>query len=514
MDPQLKYQQEGDPRIPGKFQSLWIDTTPATHFPPLSKRLEVDVTIVGGGIVGITTAFFLKSAGLKVALIESGRIADSVTGHTTAKITSLHDLIYDYLISEFGLDAAKIHGQASQGAIEKIAEIIDKYKINCDFYRTAAYTFAEKPEENENIRKEVEAARRLSLPASYEETLPLPFEIFGSVRFGGQAQFHPRKYLLALAKMIPGNGSFIFEITRALSYKEGEPCIVETDKGNIRSRDVVMATHVPFFKEPGFFFSRLYQVHSYVLGAFIQGEIPEGMFISTGNYTIRNQPTQGGTMMILGGGDHKAGQGGDTIARYQQLVDFYSQRYKIKKIAYRWSTEDPDTPDRLPLIGKVSRSSKHVYMASGFGGWGMTNGTLAATIISDRILGKRHPAEMLYDPNRTNLKQSAGRFILENANAAKEFVSGKIFPGEEVDLKKLVPGEGGIGEIKGEEVGVYKNFKGKIFAVSPYCTFEGCKLSWNAAEKTWDCPCCGSRFNYDGTLIMGPANKDLAKKEV
>lgn len=514
MDEQLKYQQEGDPSVPGRLKSVWIDTTAETDFPVATDWVTADVAVLGGGIVGITTSLLLKEAGLKVVLIESGRVADGVSGHTTAKITSQHGLIYDHLISAFGVEQARIYANASEWAITQIESIVRKFNIQCDFLRTPAYTFAETQEDAEAVRKEVDAAIRLGLPASYELKLPIPIASWGAVKFANQAQFHARKYLLALVDRIPGDGSAVYENTRALKIEEGEPCIVTTNKGFIKARDVVAATHVPFFKEPGFFFARLYQYRSYLFGLYIGGEIPEGMFYSTRGHTIRTQPMEKGTMLLVGGASHKAGQGGDIVERYDTLLSYYQHLMPVQEVVYHWSTQDPDTPDKVPYIGRASAHSKHIYVASGFRKWGMTNGTVAATLISDAILARANPWQELYDPSRVDIVPSASRLLSENANVAQHYIGDRFQPGERVALSNLAPGFGTIGKLDGETVGVYKDSKGKVHAVSPNCSFEGCRLEWNNAEKTWDCPCCGSRFNYDGTLVMGPASMDLKTEKM
>lgn len=519
------YQSQGDPSIPGKFESLWIDTTPDTNFPELSQNIEVDVVIVGGGIVGLTTALFLKEAGLKIAVIEARKIVKGVTGHTTAKVTSQHSLIYDYLISTFGKEKAKFYGNSNEEAITRIESVSKKYRIDCDFKRLPAYVFAENSEDSGKVKKEVEAAKNLGLPASFEENFSskgrpssgwdFPLESYGAIKFDNQAQFHPRKYLLGVAEQIPDEDNFIFENTTVLSFKEGEPCTVITDKGVVKAKDVVIATHVPFFKSPGAFFTRLYQIRSYVYGLYIKGKLPEGVFYGTLSHTIRSQPTKKGTIILMGNEDHKAGQGGDIVARYKRIVEYYKKFFEIEEIDYHWSTQDPDTPDRVPFIGKISSNSKHVFMASGFAGWGMTNGTVAAMLISDLILGKDNPWKELYDPGRVTIEASTfGRFISENANVAEKFIGGKIAELEEIDVSKVTPGEGLVGKLNGQKVGAFKDNEGRVYGVKLNCTFEGCDLAWNNAEKTWDCPCCGSRFFFDGKVMQGPATKDLQGIEI
>lgn len=492
--------------IPGKLSSIWMETTPETNFPTLTKDIETDVLVIGAGIVGVTTAFNLLDSGKKVTLIDWSKVVSGVTGHTTAKATSLHGLIYRDLIKTFSEKEARLHYEAQERAIDTIEEISNKLGIDCDFKRTFAVTFAESKEYSEKIKEEVEAAEKIGANSSYVLDIPLNIKSFGGVRFENQGQFHPRKYCLGLIDELRKAGVEVYENTKALKLEKGDTYIVQTENARIRAKDVVVATHVPFFKSPGGFFSKLYQIHSYVLAISINDEIPEGMFYGTGTHTIRNQNYDNEIVLIAGGEDHKVGQGGDIEKRYLSIVDYYSKVFDVKGYKLYWSTQDPDSPDRLPYIGKIS---DHLYMASGFSGWGMTNGTVSGMLISDLIKGKDSELKELYNPNRKNWKASAGRFLKENANVAGAFMGGKFSKEEEIDVKQLKPGEGRKGKLNGETVGAYKDENGKVFIISPFCTFEGCELSWNNAEKTWDCPCCGSRFSYDGKTILGPTVHDL-----
>src|SRR5215210_803629 len=268
----------GNDDLPGAPISLWLATTPETGFPRLAGDISVDVAILGGGICGIATAFQLKQSGLKVAVIEADRVVKSVTGNTTAKITSLHALIYDYLIKQFGEDKARLYAEAQQSAIERIASLVKEHSLDCDFRRTDAYTYTELEEELDKVKAEVEAATRLGLPASFVESTPLPFPIKGAVKFTGQAEFHPRKYLLALVEKIPGNGSYVFEETRAFDIKDEDPCRVETNKGVVTAKSVILATHFPYF-DPNIYFAAMHPGRSYVLGCRLNAPVPEGMYI-------------------------------------------------------------------------------------------------------------------------------------------------------------------------------------------------------------------------------------------
>jgi glycine/D-amino acid oxidase-like deaminating enzyme/nitrite reductase/ring-hydroxylating ferredoxin subunit len=498
--------------LPGEPVSLWLATTPETDFSALADDLSVDVAIIGGGIAGITTALLLKQAGAKVAIIEAGRIAESVTGNTTAKVTSQHGLIYDHLIEQFGTGGAQIYADSQQAALEKISSLVAENGVDCDFTRTDAYVYTESEDELERITADVEAATKLGLPASYEETTPLPFEVKGAIRFTNQARFHPRKYLLALVEKMAGDDCRIFEETRALEIEEKERiCHVSTDKGKVRAGHVVIATHFPFY-DPAMYFARMHPKRSYVLGCRLKGEAPEGMFITAESpfRSFRSNPAEdGGEIWMVGGENHKTGQGGDTRECYKNLERYAFERFSVESIEYRWSTQDNVTVDRVPYIGKASPGSERLFVATGFGGWGMTNSAVSAMILSALIMGRANDWSTLYDPNRFKPLTSAKDLIVENVDVAKHFVTDRFKIPEEAEAGGIIDGEGHIVDVDGEKVATCKLDSGVTYSVSAVCTHMGCVVSWNKAERSWDCPCHGSRFNYDGKVIQGPANKDL-----
>jgi glycine/D-amino acid oxidase-like deaminating enzyme/nitrite reductase/ring-hydroxylating ferredoxin subunit len=496
--------------LPGKPTSLWLDTTPETDFPTLKNSLTADIAIIGGGLAGLTAATLLKAHGKTVAVLEAMHIVQGVTGYTTAKITSLHTLIYDYLIGHFGLEKAHAYADANQAAIEQIARLVQERQIDCDFTRTEAYTYTEKEDQIARIRAEVDAALQLGLPAAFTDSTPLPFPVKAAVRFDNQAQFHPRKYLLALAGQIQGEGSYVFENTRVMAVDEEEgSCRVTTEQGAITAQDVIIASHFPF-NDKTLYASRLHPFRSYVLGMRIEGATPRGMFISTDPaYSVRTHPVRNGELVLVGGEKHTAGQGGDTVARYQRLEQWARAHFAVKSIDYRWSTQDNRTLDHVPYIGLSTPLSKHVYVATGFGGWGMTNSTVAGMLLSDLILGKVNPWTAVYDPNRLNL-ESVPELIKQTAEVVQHFVSDRL-PGKGAD--SLVPGEGRVVHTAEGKIALYKSGDGAVTMLSPICTHMGCVVHWNPAEKSWDCPCHGSRFTADGKVIHGPAIAHLEKLE-
>ena len=495
--------------LPGKPTSLWLDTTPDTNFPAMPEGLTVDVAIVGGGIVGLTAATLLKEAGKTVAVIEAASIVQGVTGHTTAKVTSLHTLIYDHIINNFGEEKARAYADANQAAIEFIADTVERKQIDCDFTRTQAYTYTQAADEVEQLRSEADAAAKLGLPVTLTRTTPLPFPVQAAVRFDNQAQFHPRKYLLALGAELPGNGCHIFEQTRVLEITQGEPCEVVTQHGTIQARDVIIASHFPL-NDKALYTSRLHPHRSYVLAVRVEEPTPPGMFIrSDSAYSIRTHPHPDGELLLIGGEGHKTGEGGDTIARYQRLEEWARRHWTVKSVEYRWSTQDNRTIDRVPYVGRAYPQDKHIFVATGFGGWGMTNGTASAHVLRDLVLGQENPWTQLYDPHRINLTGTA-QFVKENINVAVHLV-GDRRPDDSADT--VAPGEGKVVQTEQGNVALYRDENGTEHRLSPLCPHMGCYVQWNPAEKSWDCPCHGSRFSCEGKVIQGPAVGDMEEVE-
>jgi glycine/D-amino acid oxidase-like deaminating enzyme/nitrite reductase/ring-hydroxylating ferredoxin subunit len=500
--------------LEGANTSYWIASGGATSYPELDREIHVDVAVLGGGMAGLMSALLLKRDGARVAVLEAGRVAAGVTAYTTAKVSSLHGIHYQSVASSFGEDGAKAYGQANEAAIERIAGLIEELGIDCDWRRKPAYTYAEDDQGRAQVQDEVQAALRAGLKASFTTVTDLPWQVTGAIRVEDQAEFHPRKFLLAIAEQIPGEGSHVFENTKATDVKDREPSRVETENGPVVVADhVIVATHFPFLDRGGYF-ARMHPERSYALGLYVNGEAPQGMYLSTESpsHTVRSHPTERGELVIAGGESHKVGQSGeDTADRVARLERWARDRFDVTEIAYRWSTQDNMPIDGVPYIGKYLPNSKRLWVATGFKKWGLTNAVAAAEVLTDLIGGRDNPWASLFDPNRFKPGAQAKEFVKENMNVGWRFVRDKVTADFD-SLDEIQPGQGGLVREGVGQVAAYRDEHGELHLLSANCTHMGCTVKWNTAEKSWDCPCHGSRFHFDGTVLQGPALDGLSRK--
>ena len=476
------------------MESVWAKSCEFGRREVLKKDIKTDVLIIGAGIAGILTAYMLKQKGRDVVLIDAAEVAGGNTKNTTAKITSQHDLIYDKLISEFGEEKAKQYARANELAIKKYKEIIKERKIECEFEEKPSYVYS--LNEIESIKKEIEAARKVGINAEFVEKANLPFEIKGAIKFNNQAQFNPLKFLKDISKDL-----IIYENTRALEIKEN---LVITNRGEITANNIVVATHYPIMNTPGYYFLKMHQERSYVIALENVDDI-DGMYIDVDKdgYSFRMYKD----LLLLGAIKQRTGEN-EIGGSYDALRRVAKDLYPNSKERYIWSAQDCMTIDGIPYIGKYSDETPNIYVTTGFNKWGMTSSMVSAMIISDMILGKENDFSEIFSPRRFDLSASINNVAKDISETAKNFIAQKIsIPSSTIEHIKN--GHGGIVEYNGEKVGVYKNNEGKEFIVSTKCSHLGCQLHWNADELTWDCPCHGSRFDYEGRLIGGPATKDL-----
>ncbi|NLT06070.1 MAG: FAD-dependent oxidoreductase [Solirubrobacterales bacterium] len=497
-------------------ESVWIDTGPEQEpRPRLERATDAQVVVIGGGIVGTTTALLAQEAGAQVVLIEAGRLARGVSGYTTAKVSSQHGLKYAQLTSKHGAGAARTYGQVNEAALAWIAERVERDGIDCDLRRQPSFAYVTDPSRRDQIEAETRAAVAAGLPATLVDETPLPYPVAGAVRFDDQAEFHPRKYLLALADRFVAAGGEIYERSHAVDVDATDDGVtVKTPDGSIGARHAVVATHYPFL-DRSLAFARVSPQRSYAIACRIAGDPPPGMHISGDSPTrsIRAIPLDDGEQLLMVGGEsHKTGTGGDTELRYAALEEFAREHWRVESVAYRWSSQDGSTPDGMPYVGRLTPRSDRVLMATGFAKWGITGGTAAAMGLAELLAGRASGTAELFDPWRLTLRASAVKLVEENLQVAVRFVGDRILKPGRRAIGSLAAGEGDIVVHDGEKVAAYRHEDGSLTAVSSRCTHLGCQVNWNRAERSWDCPCHGSRFAPDGRVLEGPAVHALERK--
>ncbi len=479
-------------------RSLWQKTAaPFPNFPPLRQALSCEVAVVGGGLTGILTAWMLQEQGMDVALLESGSPGQGASGHTTAKITAQHGLCYADLIASHGKKKARQYAQANRAAVDAYAELVRARGIDCDFRRADSFLYSRTSPTA--IQNELDAALSLGVRAELVRETELPFPVAAAVRFPDQACFHPLKFLSALLPRLR-----IYSHTTAHSVQDG---CVQTDRGTVRANHIVIAVRFPFFLTPGLFFARMHQDRSYALS--LSGGPPlTGMYVDAEKNGVTFRPWQ--DQIILGGRGHRTG--------YQPVLDGYealkldAQRwYPGCTVTAQWSTEDGMPADRIPYIGCYTQKTGRLYVAAGFQKWGMTTAMAAAQIITDLVCGRPHENAEVFSPHRLPLSSGSGRLLLDGGISASHLLS-QAFYVPWAQLREIGPGHGGVVLWKGRKVGVYHREDGAYYLVSTRCPHMGCQLAWNQAERSWDCPCHGSRFSYDGKRLDPPASKDLSCK--
>lgn len=510
--------------LPVGYESYWMLSAAAAPQPslPSDSRVEVDVAVVGGGIAGLSAAWELARAGRSVAVLESDRLAAGVTGHTTAKLSALHGLVYGWLRAQRGAEDARLYALSQQGAVDHVADVARQLGVDCELERVPAYTYVESPGHEDEMHEEARAAAEAGLAASYVTDAGLPFRVAAAVRVEDQAQFHPRKYLLALAEDIRRRGGLLYERTRVVDLDEGEPCVVTAENsGQVVARDVVVATHYPVF-DRALMFSRLQPRRELVISALLpEEEAPRGTYLSPerGTRSVRTAPYpfgDGRRLLIVTGETFSPGMPdiGSVAARYERLAAWTYERFPNARLAHRWATQDNETTDRVPYIGRFHAGAQHTYVATGFGGWGMSSGVLAGQLLAAHLTEAALPPwARLYDPVR--LRPSEGPALLRLQSAvARRFVGDRLRPSFVDSVAEISPGTGAIVRVRGRRCAVHRTVEGELRALSARCTHLGCLVRFNDAEAAWECPCHGSRFATDGSVLQGPATRPLEEREL
>lgn len=494
-------------------KSYWKNEERHEEYPPLSDEGKFDVLIIGAGIAGLTTAYLLKDSGLKVGIIEATKIGLGTTGYSSAKITIQHGLKYDYLIKSFGKELAMQYLNSNNDAIGLIKSIVEKDNISCDYKTQSAYLYTTKSYEINELEKEIKAYEDLNIDALFVKDSELPFEIEGAIKLENQAQFHPLKYLYSLSDIVKDSGIHIYENTRAIDIKgDKSPFIIITNKGEIKSDIVVVASHYPFLKGYGMYFMRMHAEKSYMLALKTIDKPFDGMYINLSDpkYSMRYHYSEEDNILLLGGSNHKVGLKKDERESYLELETFSNAYFMTPQIISKWSTQDCMPLDKVPYIGQMTKDVPNLYVETGFGKWGMTSGTVAAQIIRDKIMNCDKKNGDIYNPQRFKFKESASELISNSLSSTGGLIK-RVLTIPLRDVKDIRANEGKIVEYEGHKIGVYKDKNEKYLGIVPVCTHLGCQLKFNTAEKTWDCQCHGSRFDLKGHVIEGPAVKPLEK---
>jgi glycine/D-amino acid oxidase-like deaminating enzyme/nitrite reductase/ring-hydroxylating ferredoxin subunit len=497
--------------LPGARESYWIDSTPTTSYPELDEDIEVDVAVIGGGIAGICTAWEVAGTDRSVAVLEAGRIVTGVTGYTTAKLSALHTLVYARIGRDFGKPAARLYARSQQAAVERAASVAAELGIDCDLERVPAFTYAATDAQVQQVRDEAHWAREAGLDASLVADTGLPFPVAAAVRVENQAQFHPRKYLLALAEDLLRRGGRIAERTRAVGLHEGRPCRVTTEHGRtVVAGHVVVATHYPVF-DRALLFSRLTPRRELVVaGPIAADRDPAGVYITPEEHTrsVRTAPHGDGERLLIVTGEQGTPGSADVGERWERLVAWTREKFPDVEITYRWATQDNTSTDGVPFVGPFHPGTEHVHVATGFGGWGMSSGIMAGGLLAGAIAGERPPWADLYSPRRFHAGEAGPMFKLQ-AEVARHFVGDRIRSSHVDSLEEIPRGGGAVIRLGGEQRAVHRDDDGALHVLSARCTHLGCIVHFNDAERAWECPCHGSRFAIDGSVLQGPANKPL-----
>lgn len=491
--------------------SLWRQHDRSRPYEQLNRSVSTEIAVIGAGIAGLVCAYELQKRGKQVVLLEALEIGHGTTGHTTAKCSVQHGAIYQHLIRTFDKEVAKLYYAFNQESLSYLQDQHDA-GFDMDFEIKDSYLYS--TQRSTELEDELDAYRRIGVDggdATTELNTLLPFPVKQGLVIRGQAQFHPVNYLHELADRFVKSGGVIYEQTRALEVSKGPRPIITTSTGRrVQANQVVVTSHYPFNDLKGLYVSKFTVERSYIVACEMKEAPPEGMFLSVdgASRSFRDYHEDGKTYLLVGGEGHLSGQVTDTRSRYDVLEAFAQQAFHTSRASFRWSSQDLITLDRLPYVGQMFQREPDIWVATGFLKWGMTNGIAAGRLLADLLTGTENRYEQFVSPLRSSVKpHDVKSFVKTNVDTVTQFVKGKMEETGTVDSLQL--DEGGLVQLEGKKVGVYRDLENQCHIVSPTCTHLGCTVKWNNAERTWDCPCHGSRFDSLGNVIEGPATKPL-----
>lgn len=501
----------------GARNSLWQDTTADYNSKSMAEPgQQFDVVIAGGGITGISTGLLLQKAGKSVMIAEAQSPGFGTTGGTTAHLNTFMDTPYNSMQKKFGEKDARLVAQSIRDGLGLIHNNVEKFKINCGYKKQPGYLFSQNPDQTKELEDIYNASRECGVKVEWSESIPLPLPFEKSIIFPGQASFHPGRYLVALAKEFESAGGIILNNCRVTTVDEGEFHTIQTSRGGFKSKDFIYATHIP----PGvnLLHFRCAPYRSYVLTVKLSNreDYPDALVYDMHDpyHYYRTQEIDGELYFIAGGEDHKTGHLENSENCFRKLHSHLLQYFPIKEIVNNWSSQYFEPADGLPYIGRLPGDGEHMFVATGYGGNGMTYSAVAALTLTGMIMDGHSNYEEIFDPNRIKLVAGFNNFVKEAADVVGKII-GKFIPADKLPgLADLAPGEARVVKFEDHRLAIYKDENGEIYSLNSACTHIKCDVSWNDAEKTWDCPCHGSRFSYTGEMLTAPARKDLEKVTV
>lgn len=472
---------------------------------PLHGDVDADVAIIGGGIVGIVAARILKDRGQRVVVVEAGRVGHGVTGRSTAKVTAQHSVYLQRIERDHGAEAARMYAEANRAGVDLISELTQRHNLACDLESADSWVYATSEDGVRQLEEEQAAAQRAGLPMEIVRETELPYPVLAGLRLADQRQFQPADFVAMLAATIPGDGSFVFEQSSVSNWDESS---IGTPEGLVRARRVIMATHLPLGQVGQFYAHTSPHMHAVLVVPVEPDRAPSGMYISVGEpkRSLRShRRATGETMLILTGPTFKHGDAAAEAAGFAELEDFAREHFGYAGGGYRWTNEDYSPRDKLPYVGWSGSAGKSLLVATGFDAWGLSNGAAAGLILADLCEERDNPWVNHFNASRHSLK-GISELVSNAAGFAQELVGGHAHKPPTAPSANAAEGE--IVDVGGRAAGLYR-CEGELKAVSAVCTHMGCLVGWNPVDRTWDCPCHGSRFAEDGRVVHGPATEPL-----
>ncbi|HVG42474.1 MAG TPA: FAD-dependent oxidoreductase [Chitinophagaceae bacterium] len=500
-------------RRDGAQTSLWQAQIP--DFEPKNTadfNGQYDVVLVGGGMTGVVTGLLLQKAGLKCLIAEAYTLCFGTTGGTTAHLNTFFDNDYHQMVKDFGETDAQLVAGAAQRAVDLVRENVTQYNIDCGFEDRDGFVYAQDDKQAELLQDILKASKKVGVTVKETDIIPVLVPFQQAIVYHGQAQFHPTKYVLALASEFEKAGGVIVQQCRVTDVKDAQDLglIVESEKGNIKARNVIYATHIP--PNINVLHFRCAPYRSYAMAVTLKdGAYPEGLAYDMYDpyHYYRTQEVDGKKYLIAGGEDHKTAHETNTEECFRHLESHLSKYFNVDEIAYKWSSQYYEPADGLAYIGHLPGAPSNVFVATGYGGNGMTYSHIAAITLSEILTGRDSDFIEVFDPARVKMVAGFSAFVKENADVVAKFFGMRIGQDKITALAELAPGEAKVVKYNGDSIALYKDDNGNLHAVNPVCTHAKCIVAWNNAEKTWDCPCHGARYDASGKVLTGPARKDL-----